>query len=188
MQNLLDDFFRPEECIPAPLGCISIGSRKNDERRFCSCNKDKCRYSESMPEQRSRIPDAERDVLACLVQMNEATVRELRDALARARPMQASSVLTLLNRLEARGLVTKRKADRGKAFVFRPTKASARAWSRMMKNLFQQAFGGDTLAFMTSFFETRKPTASEIEQLQTLLDELKSAAPKQEDQPDESSQ
>ena len=127
------------------------------------------------------IPDAERDVLSCLVQMEQATVKELRDALLKTRPMQASSVLTLLNRLEARKLVTKRKSDQGKAFIFRPTKASSRTMSRLLKNLFQQAFGGDTMAFMTSFFETRKPTASEIEQLQKLLDDLKAAHPKQED-------
>ncbi|MBM4075526.1 MAG: BlaI/MecI/CopY family transcriptional regulator [Planctomycetes bacterium] len=131
-----------------------------------------------MSDQQPKIPDAERDVLTCLVQLEEATVKELRDALEKVRPMQASSVLTLLNRLEARKLVTKRKANHGKAFVFRATKNSARAWSRLMKNFFQQAFGGDTVAFMTSFFETRKPTAAEIEQLQQLLDDLKSTGSK----------
>ena len=127
-----------------------------------------------MANQQSKIPDAERDVLACLVQLEEATVKDIRDALDNVRPMQAASVLTLLNRLEARKLVTKRKADQGKAFVFRPSKNSARAWSGLMKDFFQQAFGGDTVAFMTSFFETRTPTAAEIEQLQQLLDDLKS--------------
>ena len=134
------------------------------------------------------IPDAERDVLACLVQLEQATVKELQEALAKVRPLQAPSVLTLLNRLEARKLVTKRKADRGKSLVFRPTKASAHAWSRMMTNLFHQAFGGDTMAFMTSFFETRKPTASEIEQLQELLDQLKSAGPKKGNKPNDPSE
>jgi len=127
-----------------------------------------------MANQQSKIPDAERDVLACLVQLEEATVKDIRDALDNVRPMQAASVLTLLNRLEARKLVTKRKADQGKAFVFRPSKNSARAWSGLMKDFFQQAFRGDTVAFMTSFFETRTPTAAEIDQLQQLLDDLKS--------------
>jgi predicted transcriptional regulator len=126
-----------------------------------------------MGNQSSKIPDAERDVLACLVQLGEATVKEIRDALEEIRPMQAPSVLTLLNRLESRNLVTKRKADQGKAFVFRPSKNSPRAWKSLVKSLFQQAFGGDTVAFMTSFFETRKPTAAEIEQLQQLLNDLK---------------
>ncbi len=128
-----------------------------------------------MSNQQSKIPDAERDVLACLVQLEEATVKDIRDALEGVRPMQAASVLTLLNRLEARKLVTKRKADHGKAFVFRPSKNSTRAWKGLVKDFFQQAFGGDTVAFMTSFFETRKPTAAEIEQLQQLLDDLKTA-------------
>lgn len=131
-----------------------------------------------MTEQSPKIPDAERDVLACLVQLEQATVKQIQEALCKSRPMQPASVLTLLNRLEARKLVTKQKAEHGKAFVFRPTKASAGAWTRMMKDFFHQAFGGDTMAFMTSFFETRKPTEAEIEQLQLLLDELKSAQPK----------
>lgn len=138
-----------------------------------------------MQEQQQKIPDAERDVLACLVQLEQATVKELRDALATVRPMQAPSVLTLLNRLEARKLVSKRKADHGKAFVFRPTKASVRAWSHLMKDFFHQVFAGDTMAFMTSFFETRKPTTAEIEQLQQLLDDLKNK-PKQRKRSDES--
>ncbi|MEZ6088020.1 MAG: BlaI/MecI/CopY family transcriptional regulator [Pirellulaceae bacterium] len=66
-----------------------------------------------------RIPDAERDVLACLEQLGEATVKQLREALHDIRPMQPASVLTLLNRLEARHLVKKRKADRGKRFCLR---------------------------------------------------------------------
>ena len=140
-----------------------------------------------MTEQQSKIPDAERDVLACLVQLENATVKQLRDALHKVRPMQPASVLTLLNRLEARRLVTKRKASQGKAFVFRPTKNSARAWRQPLKDLFQQAFGGDTMAFMASFFETRKPTAAEIDQLQQLLDELKSAHQRRKDKADESS-
>ncbi len=126
-----------------------------------------------MSKRSQKIPDAERDVLVCLNRLEEATVRELRDALASVRKLESSSVLTLLNRLEERQLVTRRKADRGKAFIFRPTAASKRACRDLMKDLFQHVFAGDTMAFMASFFETRKPTVDEIEQLQTLLDELR---------------
>jgi len=121
----------------------------------------------------TRLPDAERDVLACLNQLNEATVKQIRERLYSVRPMEAPSVLTLLKRLEAKKLVTCRKADKGKAFVFRPTAKSAKAQRGLMKELFQRVFGGDTVAFMASFFETRKPTEAEIEQLQELLDQLR---------------
>lgn len=126
-----------------------------------------------MSKQIQKIPDAERDVLVCLNRLEEATVKQIRDELTSVRKLESSSVLTLLGRLEERKLVTRRKADKGKAFIFRPTAASKRACRDLMKDLFQHVFASDTMAFMASFFETRKPTDGEIEQLQALLDELR---------------
>ncbi len=122
---------------------------------------------------KEKIPDAERDVLVCLNQLKEATVKEICEALRAVRKMEPSSVMTLLKRLESRKLVTKRKADQGKAFVFRVTRESTRAYRHLMNDLFQGVFGGDTLSFMASFFETRKPTEKEIIQLQQLLEDLR---------------
>ena len=121
----------------------------------------------------TKLPDAERDVLVCLNRLNEGTVKQLREALQPIRAMEAASVLTLLKRLEAKGLVSKRKAERGKAFVFFPTEESSKACRSLMSELFQRVFGGDTMAFMSSFFETKKPTAAEIQQMQDLLNELR---------------
>lgn len=126
-----------------------------------------------MNHSKAKIPDAERDVLVCLNQLEEATVKEICEALRPVRKMEPSSVMTLLKRLEARKLVTRRKADQGKAFVFRATRESTRAYRHLMNDLFQGVFGGDTLSFMSSFFETRKPTEEEITQMQQLLDDLR---------------
>lgn len=126
-----------------------------------------------MSKQAEKIPDAERDILVCLTRLEEATVKEVREALLPVRKMEAPTVLTLLKRLEGRKLVTKRKADKGKAFLFRPAPGSSRACRHLMNDLFQRVFGSDTMAFMASFFETRKPTEEEISQLQQLLDDLR---------------
>ena len=126
-----------------------------------------------MSKSQIKLPDAERDVLACLNQLGEATVKDVQEALRPVRAMEAASVLTLLNRLEAKKLVRKRKADKGKAFVFQPTKESARACQGLMKDLFHRVFGGDTMSFMASFLDTQKPSTEEIEQLQQLLDDLR---------------
>ena len=133
---------------------------------------------DDMSKQIEKIPDAERDVLVCLNRLEEATVKQIREELTSVRKLEVSSVLTLLKRLEAKKLVTKRKADAGKAFIFRPTAASKKACRLLMKDLFQRVFAGDTMAFMASFFETRKPTDAEIEQLQELLNELRANKPK----------
>ena len=140
-------------------------------------------FSGEMRNRADKIPDAERDVLVCLSRLEQATVKEVREALRPVRRMEPSSVLTLLKRLEGRNLVTKRKADRGKALVFRPTREASRACRRLMKDLFQRVFGSDTMAFMASFFETQKPTEDEIEQLQQLLEDLRSQTQKKEANP-----
>lgn len=120
------------------------------------------------------IPDAERDVLVTLNRLGEATVQEIRKSLEPVRKLEPSSIMTLLKRLESRKLVSKRKADTGKAFLFKTTAKSNSACRDLLKDLFNSVFAGDTMAFMHSFFETRKPTEDEIEQLQELLDNLKS--------------
>ena len=60
-----------------------------------------------------RTPRAELDVLGCLWQHGRATARELREAMGGYRPMTHGSMVTLLKRLEAKGLVTKRKGPVG---------------------------------------------------------------------------
>ena len=125
-----------------------------------------------MSQNDARLPDAERDVLACLRRLGEATVKDLRSELEPIRKMEAASTLTLLKRLEAKNLVAKRKADKGKAFIFFATEESVQACRGLMSDLFQRVFAGDTMAFMSSFFEAKKPTAGEIEQMQQLLDFL----------------
>lgn len=119
----------------------------------------------------ARLPAAERDVLACLGRLKQGAVRETREALSPICAMEAVSMLTLLNRLEAKGMVSREKAPTGKAFIFRPTKESAKAYKRLMSDMFQRVFGGDTVAFMAAFFEAGKPTDEEIDQLETLLHE-----------------
>lgn len=126
-----------------------------------------------MTKQTKKIPDAERDVLVTLNRLGEATVHEIREAMADVRKLEPSSVTTLLKRLEQQKLVAKRKADTGKAFVFKATAKSEQACRHLVKDLFHHVFAGDTMAFMQSFFETKKPTEAEIEQLHVLLDELR---------------
>ncbi|MEQ9071195.1 MAG: BlaI/MecI/CopY family transcriptional regulator, partial [Gimesia chilikensis] len=88
-----------------------------------------------MNQSKEKIPDAERDVLVCLNQLGEATVKEISQALEPVRKMEPSSVMTLLKRLEARKLVTKRKGDKGKAFLFRATRESVRAYRHLLNDL-----------------------------------------------------
>ena len=118
-----------------------------------------------------QLPDAEMDVLACVYRRTEATARDIREDLALERPMAHGSVLTLLKRLEARGLVSRRKGDVGKAFVYTATRKQSATVRPMLKRLVNRVFAGDAAALVASLFETRPPTATELEGIETLLRE-----------------
>lgn len=119
------------------------------------------------------LPPAERDVLACLHRQGEATARDLRERLEGYRPMSHASVVTLLGRLAAKGLVSREKGPVGKAFVFRPTRRRGSAFRQAVNELVERVFHGDPIPLVASLFEGRPPTGEQVTRLEELLAELK---------------
>jgi len=119
------------------------------------------------------VPEAEADVLSVLFSAGEATAAEVRLALSKRRPLAHGSVVTLLRRLESRDLVRRRKAETGKAFVYRPTRSPGRTFGPALARLLHRAFGGRTPELVASLFETRRPTDGELDDLQALVERFK---------------
>lgn len=117
------------------------------------------------------LPDAELDVLSCLWKHGELTAREVRENLNRSRPMTHSAVSTLLTRLLDKGMVTRKKS--GRSFVYRAVRKAQRAGRRVVSDTLEKVFGGNPAAVVSSLFETRKPTAAELDELQELLNDLR---------------
>jgi BlaI family transcriptional regulator, penicillinase repressor len=120
-----------------------------------------------------RLPDAELEVLTCLHRRGEATARDIREALWDQRPMAHGSVLTLLGRLERRGLVARKKGPSGKAFVYMSTGRHTTALRPVMRRLVDRVFAGSPVDLVASLFETRPPTPQELEAIQRLVRDLR---------------
>jgi BlaI family penicillinase repressor len=123
-----------------------------------------------------RLPDAELEVMARLWGLGKATARQLREAMEDYRPMAHTSMVTLLGRLEAKGLVTRAKGPVGKAFVYTPTRRPGGTYRRVIGDVLQRIFGGSGPALVAALFETQPPTPAEVEELQRLLDKLRQKA------------
>src|SRR5438046_2643987 len=121
------------------------------------------------------LPDAELEVLACVQRQGKATAREIRELMHSFRPMAHASVLTLLTRLEAKGLVSREKGPFGKAFVYLPTPRSRRTGSNVIKRIVQRVFHGDGVALVASLFQSKPPTREELNRLEQLLTDLRAA-------------
>ena len=116
------------------------------------------------------LPEAEQDVLAALYERAPATAREIREALVPRRPLAHASVVTLLGRLERRGLVTRRKAEEGKAFVYTPTRDRTGAVAPLLSGLVSRLFKGHSPALVATLLESTPPNARDLDELQSLID------------------
>ena len=121
----------------------------------------------------TRLPDAELDVLTCLRRSGESTASEIGRALETQRPMAHGSVVTLLTRLEAKGMVTRRKGPVGKAFVFRATARADRALQQALKRWMGRVLENDRVSLVASLLESKPPSFADLDRLQRLLADLR---------------
>lgn len=115
------------------------------------------------------LPEAELEVLSALRELGEADTATLRKSLEQFRPMAHASMATLLKRLEEKGLVSRRKADTGKAYVYSATADGDAIVRPLVNRILDRVFRGDKLTMVATLFETRPPSKKELHELEELV-------------------
>jgi BlaI family penicillinase repressor len=82
----------------------------------------------------------ELDCLNMLWPLGEATVREIRDALAPRRPRAYTTIMTIMDRLARKGIVERRKT--GRAYVYKPNLTAEDARAHALAQVIDSFFGG----------------------------------------------
>lgn len=120
------------------------------------------------------IPNAELDVLACLWREAPITAKRIREMMKKSRPMAHGSVVTLLTRLETKGLVTKEKGSVGKAFLFRAKSGPEATCRHLVRDLLTRMFAGNPAAMITAVLDAESPTLEEYAVILKLVAAAKS--------------
>jgi predicted transcriptional regulator len=124
-----------------------------------------------MGARRPPISETELDVLKVLWEHGAGTVREVNTRLRRlGRRWAYTTVLTLLQRLEAKGYVGSDKT--GLAHVFRAAVSRDQLLRQRLRDLSQQLCAGTATPLVLALVEGHRFTAAEIEQFRRLLDQL----------------
>ncbi len=89
-------------------------------------------------------PPLELDCLRILWHLGEGSVREVHAEMVKSRPLAYTTVMTLLERLESRGAVGRRKS--GRAFLYTPRLEKDEARRAAVRELVESLFGGSEAA------------------------------------------
>jgi predicted transcriptional regulator len=128
------------------------------------------------------LGDNELDLLKMLWEHGPGTVRQLNEFCRRqGRRWAYTTVLTMLQRLEAKGYVTSDKS--GLAHVFRPAVTRDKFLQQRLTDLADQLCEGTATPLVLALVEGQRFTMEEIGQFRQLLDELEAKSPKKEPRP-----
>jgi BlaI family transcriptional regulator, penicillinase repressor len=115
----------------------------------------------------SKLGERELDIMQALWEAGEGTVGDVHRALLGHHAEVAyTTVQTMLNRLEEKGLVSREK--RGRAFVYRPLMQEPAAASVALRRVIDRFFGGDAAELATHLVAGAIP-ARDLDRLQALI-------------------
>ena len=107
-------------------------------------------------------------IMRILWQKEEATVTDVRDALAaEGRELAYTTVATMLVKMERKGQVSHRAA--GKAFVYHPVLHQEQVSRSMVADLAERLFGGDVTLMVSHLLDGCELSQGELGRLKALI-------------------
>jgi predicted transcriptional regulator len=112
----------------------------------------------------------ELDIMKVVWDTPGATVREVHRVLSHTRPVAYTTVMTLMNILEHKGYLTRRKVDR--AYVYRATKPRRQVLRALVREFVERVFDGVAQPLRVHLVKEQPISADERRELQRLIDAL----------------
>jgi predicted transcriptional regulator len=125
---------------------------------------------------KQKLGEREMDIMQALWKLGEATVAEARqELLNEGHEIAYTTLQTMLNRLEAKGVVTRDSSDR--AHRYRPLLKEPASMTVAIKRLADRFFGGSVEKLATHLVE-KGLTPKQLERVQAMIDERRNEAGK----------
>ena len=122
-----------------------------------------------MTEAHLPIPNpVELQILQVLWDRGSATVREVHEVLSRDRTLAYTSVLSMLQYMERKGLVSHEQD--GRAYRYEATRGRRPTLRRLTADLIERAFGGAPTLLLQQTIEDEDISPEELRELKQLID------------------
>jgi predicted transcriptional regulator len=115
-----------------------------------------------------RLGDLEAEVMRVMWELDEATVQDVQCALAPTRASAYTTLMTVMTRLAAKGVLTRRKE--GRAYVYAAALEQATVAGSLLESLVGRVFGGSSTRAIAQLLETDAAVDdAELERLEQLI-------------------
>jgi BlaI family penicillinase repressor len=115
-----------------------------------------------------RLTPPQLAILKVLWERSEATVVEIQQALRAKRPMAATTVATLLSRLEKRGLVAYR--TEGRQYVYRAVLKEQDAQQHALVEVTKGLFAGDVATMVSQLLSSHELRPGDLARVRQLIE------------------
>jgi BlaI family penicillinase repressor len=108
-------------------------------------------------------------IMKVVWRLGTATVRDVYETLRQARRIAYTTVMTMMNILEAKGYLTKEKQQR--AYLYRPARPQRAVIGSMVREFVNRVFDGASRPLLLHLVEDRRLSRKEREELLRLIKE-----------------
>jgi len=117
-----------------------------------------------------KLTDAELEVMQAIWELEGGTVREVHEQLNRNRPLAYTTVMTMLNILEEKGHLTRRK--QGRAYLYQPVRPKSQVISGMIDDFLGKVFDGSARPLVLSLVKAQKLSEEDLEEIASMIREV----------------
>jgi predicted transcriptional regulator len=115
--------------------------------------------------------DSELEILQVLWDKNEATVREVHEALSQTKDCGYTTTLKLMQIMFEKGLVL--RDDSSRTHIYRPNVSREKTQKQLVDKMVNALFSGSHTQLVMQALGSHTPSNKELEEIQQLLDSLK---------------
>jgi predicted transcriptional regulator len=116
----------------------------------------------------------ELEIMHIVWDKGKATVQEVKDALNETHPAAYTTFMTMMRRLEGKGLLEHEMHEDGKTYIYKPLVSREEVSESMFQDIYDRLFRGSSerlLDVLNTLFRKEKMTAEDIQRLRKLIAE-----------------
>jgi predicted transcriptional regulator len=116
-----------------------------------------------------KLTDAELEIMHVVWELDGGTVRQVHERLNQQRPLAYTTVMTMMNILEEKGHLSRRKE--GRAYRYEPVKPKNQVISGMVDDFVGRVFEGSATPLIVSLVKDKKISKKDLEEIARMIRE-----------------